>query len=652
MALNIPPSQSNGPDKIRLHPNCSEHQAGKRTGLKDSCCCCNPCLYRTLEDSDLPPEDQHCCRCNPRFITAIYTPNNTDPPNECCRNVVSPLAAEPTPEFETHGIQYVGNVVGYNIYVYLSRERISGSTITGYDEMECRWTIRIPELSIDQEIEIDHTQITCLGVPSIEILNVLAFAEGYDDGCIGKITLGNLDTAKVPFRRRTFPDEFADGEDTLVTLPTLCGECTQVPRFLCVSGKRHAGLLTLDVRGAELLELEWEQYYGGFQCGDNFVVGRWSGINGWVGEEAWEYIYLIQDYYGECFLWTAFEFDTTCSDRTPELFPVISLSECGCDIKELNVLPLVVDPAHPTIGVNIRSGACTCWSWQCERCRCVPRYLCAIGYLGGVMVKDIRFVWNGATKSWKETDDAGNIKPSGLEIKIIREPLGGRADPTTSDHDFLSYCTLRTEINGYQTSIDHPVRDWEWDTCGPIQDMEFQNAAEIGGKLEDYGWLIVRTSFDAKDCAFDLSCQEATPCGGLCGSHPDEVFVDLLGWNPPWSEPGFEYESCFIEEMKLLYWEQISYSGGEWEIICGYAGNRPYSWIDVHGNTVYGILSLRLREGVVSVSTTDGYNEAWDLDSETCNPYEAGLVLDAEGPAACIFDPDVTVHEYILTIIE
>jgi len=641
MTLRIPPGQSNGPDKIRLHPNCSEHQAGKRTGLKDSCCCCNPCLYRTLEDSDLSPEDQHCCRCNPRFITAKYTPNDTDPPNECCRGVASPLAGEPTPALETHGIQYVGEVVGYDIYVYLSRERISGSTIIEpYDELECRWTIRIPELGIDQEIEIDHTQVTCLGVPSIEILNVLAFADGYSDGCLGKITLGNLDTAKIPFSRRHFPDGFEDGEDTLVTLPASCGECTQGPRFLCVSGKRHAGSSIADPRSLIMGEFEWEQYYGGFQCDGNFVVGRWVYDKG-AGN--FEYIYLIQDYYGECFLWTAFEPGTTCSDRTPELFPVISLSECGCDIKELHILPLVVDPMHPTIGVNIRSGACTCWRWHCERCRCIPRYLCAVGFLGGVMVKDIRFVWVATTRSWKELDDLGNVKPSGLEIELRTTSLG-------SNHGFLSVCSLRTILNGYDAAPVYPLGDWEWDSCGPIQTWEFDNSSTAPN--EDYGWLIVRTSFDATDCAFDLSCQEATPCGGLCGSHPDEVVVDLLGWNPPGSEPGFEYESCFINDMSLLYWEQISYPGGNWEIICGYTGFHHYSWIDVHGNTVHSILSLRLSGGVVSVSTTDGYNEEWDLDSETCNPYEASLVLNTEGPTNCIFDPNVTVHEYVLTITE
>ncbi|MFK5281406.1 hypothetical protein ACI3PL_17780, partial [Lacticaseibacillus paracasei] len=103
--------------------------------------------------------------------------------------MLAEVAADGTREV----IKYTGTIVGNTVTVYLSNSTIGGSV--DYDSIPCRWTIQIPTLGIDQEIEIDHTVVTCLGVPEISITGVTAY-----DGCVGTVSLINYSTVKVPFR--------------------------------------------------------------------------------------------------------------------------------------------------------------------------------------------------------------------------------------------------------------------------------------------------------------------------------------------------------------------------------------------------------------------------------------------------------------------
>jgi len=192
-------------------------------------------------------------------------------------------------------MRYSGYIVGYQVTVYLSNGYVDDGTSYGESyAVGCRWTIRIPSLGIDEEIEIDHTIVTCLGVPSISISNVTAF-----DTCVGTISLFNFNTAKVPFQDRGFPDTFADELGLSLPFPEgyTCDGCNEIPRYICVT-KRHS--VENKIRQWEVEwwnEFEWNSEFVPYHDEEDNedVIGVWRH----VPEDPTAYVkllYLIQDH--------------------------------------------------------------------------------------------------------------------------------------------------------------------------------------------------------------------------------------------------------------------------------------------------------------------------------------------------------------------
>lgn len=611
-------AESHGPDRFNIHPGCVSHHAGVKTGIKDYCCCCDPCQYVRKSESASQPEDRLCCRCVPRLILAKFTATNGD---ACCRNAVVTMLAEVAADGTREVIKYTGTIVGNTVTVYLSNSTIGGSV--DYDSIPCRWTIQIPTLGIDQEIEIDHTVVTCLGVPEISITGVTAY-----DGCVGTVSLINYSTVKVPFRTRYSPGE-ANTESVTVPFPYgyFLDGCDTLPRYICVSKRQNR---VNRVRSPKIpWEIEWwrdfawEEDFAPYfnETDQEWIIGRWE-YNPPDTTAFVQHLYLIQDLYGNTFLQPDFE-SPGGTNGDGELYQRVELTSCGCDFKICNVR-LIDDPAPPTTpgeclpedltGINYRGGRCACWDYHCGKRRCVPRYLCGFLYVSNTLYRNILFTWDNSLKCWVAS---GGIGLDGYEMPFP-----------------LQICLTQSAEGNCQLSVD--FEDFELSTVN-IGDTDTVLAGTISGTNydnSDFFTLNFTTSFDG-DCELLLNCVTATPCSVDCGSHPPVLTLNLRGWSLPSDYPPPPVTGSCSLEMTLFYHQSVVVSGSGILITCGYVGyttvESPYYYAAT-GTTQIGtfvikaeIISGGLRIYRTLASTLDFSvpTKSVGFTTETCNPYYA-----------------------------
>jgi len=619
MVLKSPPIETDGADRCKKNLFCTKHHKGNRTGFPDYCCCCNPCLYRTTEDHAVG--NIHCCRCNPRLIVFKFTPTNEDP---CCRSEVSvALGIVVDDSF----VQYSATIAGHDVTVTLSTGAISNEEEDGEEQGEeeedkrCLWTISIPSLSVLTEIEIDHTTVTCLGVPAIEITDVVAF-----ETCIGSISLANFPATKVPFQLRHFPESFADEEGLTLELYPPCGECEEVPRYLCVSGARREG-------EGGFFEFLWDVGFEPQESEFGFIHGRWFYDPLPVGDETGprtEYIYLL-NVDNECQLWFDFESPDglTQVDRAAEKFAPITIDferGCACNLKQVVA---GIDPQE-NIGLVIRAGACGCYEYLCEKCRCVPLYLCGFFFLNGTIYNNILFSWDSDLKAWVSSGGAdvdGNPLTQTLTIALVKGDDGT--------------CQFEFQFGSYEIPNQSA-------TCGLFMSAAF--SGRIDG-TSDYLSLDVSTALTG-ECEDLLICQDATPCAENCGAHPENLTVNLHGFNGPGDEPGITGD-CAVE-IDMVFVQRINLTAeGTLEITCEYTG---FDLQDCGDDGIW-LTQLSLKEGQLTVTNTrldaQAQNEeTFTLDSESCDPYIAsGLSVFAVQD--CIFGcPGEQIQRMQIDIME
>jgi len=626
-------TESHGPDRFNIHPGCVSHHAGVKTGIKDYCCCCDPCQYVRKNESASEPEDRHCCRCVPRLILAKFTATNG---NACCRNVVVPMLVQVDDDGFQEVLKYTGNIVGHTITIYMSNAAIGG--YDAFDYIQCRWTIQIPSLGVDQEIEIDHTTVTCLGVPEISVTGVAAY-----DGCVGTISLINYATVKVPFQHRGDPFYF---ESMMVDFPILYPKygCDSLPRYICVS-KRHNRINR--VRSPRIpWEIEWARQ---FQWDEVFqdevvnadppvinidpyrienVIGRWYYDP--PDEDAMtQYLYLIQDLEGvTTYLQPDFEPLTRAANDpdTPdvgELYQRIELTHCGCDFKYCDVRP-VDDPTPPLVpgecapedllGLNYRGGRCGCWEYHCGKRRCVPRYLCGFLYVNNTLYRNILFTWSNTLKCWEAS---GGVGLDGYDMPFP-----------------LQICMTQSAEGNCQLSVEYEDYDLEPVNIGDTDTVLSGTISGANYSKTDFFTLNFSTSFDG-DCELLLTCVTATPCYVDCGSHPETLTLTLRGWSLPTDYPPPPVTGDCSLEITLTYHQSVVVSGSGILITCGYVGyalvESPYydpetettqtGTFVIKAEIISG--GLKIYRTLASVLDFTVPIKSVPFDTETCNPYYA-----------------------------
>lgn len=636
--------ESNGPDRFNMHPGCSDHHAGARTGITDFCCCCDPCNYFRRYSSAAQPEDRFCCRCFPRLILARFTAAND---SECCRNTVVPMLAAIQ---DDTSVGYFGNIVGYDVQVLLSNDAV-GSPGDPYGG-GCRWTIRVPYLGIDQDIDIDHRVVTCLGVPAMSITNIVAF-----EGCVGSLSLTNYSTVKVPFHVRGLADAYAEPESITVPFPPgfVCAGCDSLPRYICVTKKHNR------VNRIRSPRLPWEiEWWREFRWDEDFnpyeeyerqewIVGRWR----YAPDDSSEFeslLYLVQDGYGACFLQPDFASPPGTAGEG-ETYQRVPLSSCGCDFKILNVRP-IDDPAPPLVpgeslpadlvGIDYRGGRCGCWDYHCGRRRCVPRYLCGFLFVNNTLYRNILFSWDNVTKCWLSQggiDLAGYSMPFELRVRLERGDAG--------------QCQFAVSFEDYDIAPS-PVGDLDTVVSVTLEGHSYAGA--------DYFSLNLNTSFD-EDCSLRVTCVTATPCAADCGSHPSVLYLRLHGWSLPSDYPPPPVTGECTTEIVLVYRQTVVVTGANIVISCGYVGYalvESYYSDPITGFSGVGtfLIKAELSMGLLKIfrKLASDPNDYLPVETavlaESCNPYY-GYKLTPASLKNCFFGNQAIVwHRWEAEVTE
>jgi hypothetical protein len=621
-------TESNGPDRFNSNPGCARHHAGVRTGIKDYCCCCDPCNYVRKNESASPPEDRHCCRCMPKLIVAKFTATNG---NACCRNSVIPMVIREGMLDGQDIVLYSGSIVGHAITIYILSSAIDSysSGVNG-----CSWTISIPSLGVYEHVGIDHTDVTCLGVPAVSITGVTAY-----EGCIGTVSLSNYSTVKVPFRTGIYYDEGLS-----ITVPFPDGFyhhlCDDLPRYICVTKKwnRQGVGWTSRVRSPKLpWEIEWARTFRWdvhwvpiinengtpYEYSDDWwLLGRWTYTS--EDETAFvQHLWLIQDYSGECFLQPDFESPQGDLLIPSETYERVPLSSCGCDFKILDVRP-VNDPSpppeqgrpdafnHDLLGIDYRGGACGCWDYHCGKRRCVPRCLCGFLFVNGTLYKDILFTWSNTQKCW--------VAGGGVDLDGYAMPFD------------LSICLGQNEKGECQLSVSYEDYDIAPQVIGDLDTVLSGTLQGRNYASTDYFVLNFVTAFDCQ-CKHLFFCVTATPCNTDCGSHPEILYLTLRGWSEATDIPAPPVTGSCTTDITLFYTQTVVVSGSGVLFGCQYMGYKVVSSTsyDQFNNptTEQFLIKATLSLGQLRVTR----NRLSDLPSltdtlvvsrtltETCDPY-------------------------------
>ena len=515
---------SDGPDHLRgSHACTAQHDGTEREGHPDWCCCCDPCRYIRPSRTTI---QRHCCRCTPKMICLTFTPDDTA--DACCQSISLPLLAQfdSTPFWTVY---YEGSIGGITYRLAIAKEETDGP---------CYWRLTAPALYVDEHIEIDHVNVSCLSVPDISIDDVTDA-----NGCTGTITFANYEAAKIPFRH-----QIPDSPDIEMRTPTWATSdppgtpqctCTEVPRFLCVDGIRHAD------GSREQVQFDWDDTNG----------DRWSFLpcNGDPSLDQ-EHIYLRGDQYGNCYL--EFDFEQTGGDTNDwadppntlgtdihEIRPgMVAVESCGCDIHAYSETSIPDDPQLSQRFVYINAGDCGCWKYLCGTCRCVPQRLCVFGEIDGEYITG-EALWDGT--AWQFAAD-GTMPAFTINI-----------GPDECDN-----CVLT--VDGTFTVPFLPST--------PVECGEFLSG-EVESEYDEttpgtFNWLWMSAAACPCNVGSCVICAETR-----CGGPPAIVYFDLearTNFIP--LPPGWVYQYCNIT-IPLTFYQRWLTTPPQ-RVQCGYVGYK------------------------------------------------------------------------------
>lgn len=620
------PDYSDGPDAFRGSLQCLNHHAGVTAGITDWCCCCNPCLY------ERPLSQEHPCRCVPKIICFVFKGDADQ--SECCKEYTVSAVGVPGIYTTTYSATLGGVDLTLVIDTDLATPSIlsKGSSIYGIPAF---WRFTSYALGIDEIYRIDHTHITCLAPPNIELSGVtIVTPDGHE--CVGTITFESYKSAKVEFKRILL--EPSEDIEIPYRPDPLCN-CGFAVDTLCVYGRRKK----LDLEHQTLVEavqFTWDR-------GNN---DRWSYTPPCGDpDHDQEHIYLRGDEYGNC--WLELDFDQDGDSTNDWADPVntfdgnypheiregmLPIDSCVCGLR---VRSTTTYNRH----VVITAGYCEKYKYDyCGKCRCVPLTLCVRGDVDGVHFNG-QMTWNG--EAW-EYFGSPTTTPFTLSLTkgvCALDPPPGRTDP--------SVCVIKA--NG---TLLLPFLNSEPVNCDPFLSFTLGSTFDPT-RPTLYSWLWGWAS----RCG---GCKDANcgPCvAERCGGPPDVLYADceairrniIFLYNDP-AQPFEEVEYCDIQVRMEYYQRWIGQTS-----FCGYIGTAPLpgggtfmlEWI------FSGAETFRMTRIEASGVTTEDVN--FGSDYYTCDPFlkefdwKTQLVIPWHHCAWGVYNPySVGAIEYRITVSE
>jgi hypothetical protein len=584
-----------------------------------------------------------------RFVPDPYTGTGSD----CCEDFSFPVQGLGESIGGEGPINtYTTTIFDTNITVGIGRYEAhtgTGSATAG----ECSWKITAEGqvgglnagLSITKWWKVDmegevwtgtgtaNVGESCLDVTGMEIGTVNG-----PDGCTGKLILLNHDVARLPYVRRTdakgMTSTTGTGSSAIEFIDVDCGGftytgtgtgtgtmgqegCSQVCRTLCVTGNRVQG------GGVELVEFTWVDSFTG--TGILGIKGKWEYWNPIT--RGLETIWLKENDAGQCYL----DFNWTGAGASSIPNTVIDTSSsqgCSCGLKET----VAIGSGVTYIGFTVRCGYCTCYQFYCGTCRCVPREICAIAFVGGVIVPKQILTWDDTLKAWRSDTVVATGTGSGgrqMEVYLEVEEVSRRCvmvpyfeGQRATDEDQLEYLDC-----GQEHRSDYLV------AVGKAFDSanDLNVSGNYNGKIDDkHVWMAWGPSDGCRlgDCS-------ATPCTWLCGSDPQSLTATIRAWNVAEEcEEGAWDETI---EIPLTYWHRwyIDPETGNLASACGYHGaiyhecaGLPNRWIifDMDSEASNDFTMSYMVDG--SETVEDCFAD--DFGTQECEPYYAeGISGDA-----------------------
>lgn len=330
--------------------------------------CCNPCTHTRN------PVCKGCCVCVPRTICVRFDPDESSVAAGCYS-----LSTLIDWQWNADGVgSYFGSFHSLNISLTLE-------DVTPYnyetDRQQCRWVLDVVDELTGPVVDQQPYPLTrgVQGCPDeygnpVVITNPgdpegglgcrsfsFTFAHTIGD-CTGTITIAPYEMERVPFRLEPLIEEYDDP----ATVYPACGLLSDVCRKICVEYKIG------DSEAVKRVFL-W----------DVSVTG-WSSARTCPEEGQFDYLFLIEDDYGQCWLRVHIQELDLASVSFAPCLDEFGNSIDGCvgafQISQASYYLGEIVSTSDAYGntLSIWCGRCDCWKRICGDCRCVCKTLCMV----------------------------------------------------------------------------------------------------------------------------------------------------------------------------------------------------------------------------------------------------------------------------------
>lgn len=254
--------------------------------------------------------------------------------------------------------------------------------------------------------------------------------------------------------------------------------------------------------------------------------------------------------------------------------------------------------------------------------------------------------WDAQSKSWV---DSG----SGIAFSVKNNGNGFVAG--IAGESYTRYCNIEPSgtshplVSGYNFSGNRLTCD--------IIDMNFTFSDTIYNGVDPVSSSFIYLTPSIGPCGSKSYCDEATPCYDQCGSHPDSIVLDFVGYDEENPDEVTCEASITLHYYEILLPTVIDNGFGNniaLETECGYRGFNCGREFLFKGNVVGGfelqIIDIETQTSCYITSEDDEFSGGW---TQSCNPYYGSGVWNGFPPEGCwCCNEAAVVAYYELTITE